>query len=251
MGTMQQQMTTEQLSALRGAPVYDADGDKIGAVEEIFYDEDTGQPEWIGIGTGFFGTKRVLVPTAGASTTDDGVTVRYSKDQVKDAPDIDSDEISQETEQELYAYYGLDYSERRSDTGLPEGGRGRTDVRAEDQAVTRHEEELAVGKREGEAGRVRLHKWVETEPVEQDVELRRETAQVRRERIDQPVSGAAIGEEEVDVPLRAEEAVVEKRTVAKERVGIDKDVETERETVGGEVRKERIDVEGDDEIRSR
>jgi uncharacterized protein (TIGR02271 family) len=248
---MQQEMTIDQLSAMQGAPVYDSDGDKIGAVEEIFYDEQTREPEWIGIGTGFFSMKRVLVPVAGASSTADGVTVPYSKDQVKDSPDIDSDEISQETEQELYAYYGLEYSERRSGTGLPEGRRGRRGKADEEAAVTRHEEELAVGKREADAGGVRLRKWVETEPVQEDVELRRETARVEREPIDQPVSGADIGEEEVEVPLRAEEAVADKRTVAKERVGIEKDVETTRETVGDEVRKERVEVEGDTKKRKR
>ena len=34
-------------------------------------------------------------------------------------------------------------------------------------------------------------------------------------------------------------------TPAKERVSLEKDVETDRETVGDEVRKERVDVEGD------
>ena len=244
----QQTMTIDQLAGMEGAPVYDVNGDKIGTVEEIFYDEETREPEWIGIGTGLLGTKRVLVPVAGASPTGDGLTVRYSKDQVKDAPDTDSDEISQEAERELYAYYGLEYSERRSDTGLPEG---RRDREGEQAAVTRHEEELAVGKRATEAGRVRLRKWVDTEPVAEEVELRRETARVERQPIDEPVSDAAIGEEEVDVPLRAEEAVAEKQTVAKERVGIEKDVETERETVGDEVRKERVEVEGDEDTRNR
>jgi uncharacterized protein (TIGR02271 family) len=245
---MYEQLTVDRLSQLRGADVYDSAGEKIGTVEEIFYDDETNRPEWIGIGTGFFGTKRVLVPVQGANATDEGVTVRYAKETVKDAPDIDSDEIGQETEQELYAYYGLDYSERRSATGLPEGGRGRA---GEQATVTRHEEELAVGKRPTEAGRVRLRKWVETEPVEEEVELRRETARVERQPIDRPVRDAEIGEDEVEVPLRAEEAVAEKRTVAKERVGIEKDVETERETVGGEVRKERVEVEGDKKGRKR
>ena len=174
----------------------------------------------------------MLVPTARASSTGEGVTVPYSKEQVKDAPDIDSDEISQETERELYSYYGLDYSERRSDTGLPEGG-----GRSAEGGVTRHEEELAVGKQETEAGRVRLRKWVETEPVEMDVELQRETARVTREAIDQPVSGAEIGETEVAVPLEREEAVVEKQTVAKERVAVETDVETTTETVRDELQK--------------
>ena len=248
-----QDMTMDRLSQARGLPVYDSAGDKIGKVEEIFYDEQTNAPEWIGIGTGFFGTKRVLVPVQGADLTGDGYTVPYSKEQVKDAPDVDSDEISQELESELYSYYGLQYSERRSDSGLPEGGRADMSTDREG-TLTRSEEELRVGKRETEAGRARVRKWVETEPVEADVELRRETARVTREPVNQPVSGAEIGEQEVDVTLRAEEAVVDKQTVAKERIGLEKDVETERETVRDEVRKERVDVEGEgavDETRRR
>jgi sporulation protein YlmC with PRC-barrel domain len=58
-------MQMDQLQGLKGAPVYDASGDQIGKVEEIFADVDSGSPEWIGLGTGFFGTKRVLVPVVG------------------------------------------------------------------------------------------------------------------------------------------------------------------------------------------
>jgi uncharacterized protein (TIGR02271 family) len=244
-------MTMNDLMSARGTAVYASDGDKIGSVEEVFVDEQTNEPEWIGLGTGFFGTKRVLVPVTGAELRDDGLYVPYPKDQVKETPDIDVDEISQEREAELYSHYGLDYSERRSDTGLPEGAAGTGTQRrtAREGDVVRTEEELRVGKRESEAGRARVRKWVETEPVEADVELRRETARVTREPIDQPVSGAEIGEEDIDVPLRREEAVVQKEAVAKERIGIEKDVDTERETVSDEVRKERVDIEGDVEKR--
>ena len=239
-------MPIERLVEARGATVYDSAGEKIGAVEEIFYDEQTNRPEWIGIGTGFFGTKRVLVPTAGAEIRDDGVYVRYSKAQVKDSPDIDSDEIGQDTEAALYSHYGLGYSERRSETGLPEG---TPDATTGERAVTRSEEELAVGKREVEAGRVRLRKWVETEPVQADVELRRETAHVRREPIEEPISSTELGDEQVEVSLSAEEPVVEKRAVAKERITVDTGVETTEETISEELRKERVDVEGDAEER--
>lgn len=37
--------------------------------------------------------------------------------------------------------------------------------------------------------------------------------------------------------------MVEKQTVAKERIGIEKTVETEQQTVPDEVRKERVDVD--------
>ncbi len=243
---MNETWSLDRLQEMRGMPVYSSDGQKIGSVEEVFTDVDTREPEWVGVGTGFFGTKRVLVPLAGAEARGDGVYVGYTKDQVKGSPDIDSDEISQQTERDLYAYYGMGYSERRSSTGLPEGAGRGTATEQQEASVTRAEEELKVGTRPVEAGRVRLRKWVETEPVEADVQLRRERATVQRQPIDQPASGAELSEEEVEVPLSAEEAVVQKQTVAKERVSVDKDVTTQPETISEEVRRERVEVEGED-----
>jgi len=257
---MQNTMTMEQLSELRGSAVYDQSGSKIGSVEEVFYDADTQQPEWIGIGTGFFGMKRVLVPVAGASITADGLSVPYSKDMVKDTPDIDGDEISEDTERELYSYYGIPYSDARSDTTLADAGatgtvdgsmdmdttsRGAVDVDRTDNSITRSEEELAVGKRRVETGRLRVRKWVETEPVTAEVTLERESAQIVREPINEVVTDAAIGEDSIDVTLEGEEAVVGKRVVAKERIGVDVDREAHSETVSDSVRKERVEVEGD------
>ena len=100
---------------------------------------------------------------------------------------------------------------------------------------------------------MRLRKWVETENVERDVDLRRETAEVHREPIDRPVTGAAIGEDEIEVTLHEERPVVEKEAVARERISLDKDVDVDRETVGGDVRRERVEVDGDvdDDLRHR
>jgi uncharacterized protein (TIGR02271 family) len=231
----QQEMNRVRLDELRGEPVYDNAGEKIGSVEEIYYDSATQTPEWIGIGTGFFGTKRVLVPVEGAQATDDGLMVAYSKDHVKDGPDVDEDEISSVREADLAAHYGLGSSERSTTQPMNDA----------DQSVTRSEEEIEVGTRSTEAGTARLRKWVETEPVSLDVELRREVAQVTRERIDEPVGDHEFTEESVDVPLHAEKPVVQKQAVAKERVGLQKDVQTERQTVTDEVKKERVEVEGD------
>jgi uncharacterized protein (TIGR02271 family) len=243
---MSQQMTQVRLDQMRGAPVYDSDGDKIGKVDEIFYDHQTRAPEWIGVGTGFFGSKRVLVPVKGSAPYDDGLMVAYSKEQVKDSPDIDEDEISQQCEADLAAYYGLGYSKQRSQTGLTEGGKRPATTGGKDkQSVTRSEEEVEVGKRPVEAGSARLRKWVETEPVALDVELQREVALVSRERIDQPVGEHDFSEEEVEMPLRGEKPVVQKQAVAKERVGLEKDVRTDKEKVRDEVKKERVEVEGD------
>lgn len=248
--------TIDQLQEMRGADVYSSDGEKIGAVDQVYVDAQTGQAEWMGVGTGFLRTKQALVPLAGADVHEGGVTVPYTKDQVQDSPSVEEEEVSQATEAELYAHYGLEYSERRSDSGLPEGTSGPGTATDEapataGQSVTRHEEELHVGKEPVEVGRLRLHKWVETEPVQADVELRQETARIEREPIEQPAADAEMGEQEIEVPLRGERPVVEKETVAKERLTATKGVETETERVEDEVRKERVDTTEDAEAERR
>ena len=68
--------------------------------------------------TGLFGTKSSFAPLAGARADGEDVRIGYSKQEVKDAPSVEADgELSQEEEARLYAHYGLDYSESRSDTG--------------------------------------------------------------------------------------------------------------------------------------
>jgi uncharacterized protein (TIGR02271 family) len=256
--------TIEEVRAWRGGTVVDRDGDKIGSIDEVYMDEDTGQPEWLAVKTGMFGTRLSFVPLAEASRSGDEVRVPYEKAQVKDAPNVDPDgRLSQQEEASLYSHYGLGYSESRSDSGLPEGGGGTLDARATgrdtsgpttDDAMTRSEEELAVGKREHEAGRLRLRKWVETEPVQTTVEVRREKARLEREpitdaNVGDAMDGPAISEEEHEVVLHAEEPVVEKRVVPKERVRATTETVTEAAEVSDEVRKERIETEGDAEPR--
>ena len=92
MSTMQK----NDLLQKRGEDLYDADGDKIGTLEEIYLDAQTGEPEWALVNTGMFGTKSSFVPLQGASQDGDTLQVPYDKAQVKDAPKVDSDgELSQ------------------------------------------------------------------------------------------------------------------------------------------------------------
>src|SRR4051812_10775075 len=99
---------TEEITRLRGATLVDRDGGKIGSIDEIYADQDTGRPEWMAVRTGLFGTRLTFVPLAEAQTTGDEVRVPYEKAQVKDAPNVDPDgELSQDEEGRLYAHYGL------------------------------------------------------------------------------------------------------------------------------------------------
>ena len=99
---------TDTISRVIGQDVYDESGEKIGSAAEVYLDDETGQPEWVTVRTGLFGTKESFVPIRNADLTDDGVRVPVSKSQVKDAPKIDTDgHLSPQEEQELYRYYGM------------------------------------------------------------------------------------------------------------------------------------------------
>jgi uncharacterized protein (TIGR02271 family) len=245
----------------RGATVRDRNGEKLGKVDEVYLDESTDRLEWITISTGLFGTRTTFVPVAGVEPEgEDALRVPYEKARVKDAPNIEADhDLTQEEEQELYRFYGIAYGEQRSSSGLPEGvGEGRhapegRDVSGPttDDAMTRSEEELRVGTRRREAGRARLRKYVVTEEVQRTVPVQREEVRVEREpitdeNVDAAMAGPEISEEEHEVVLHEEEPVVEKRTVPKERVRMEKDTVTGEETISEQVRKERIEREGDE-----
>jgi uncharacterized protein (TIGR02271 family) len=254
--------TTDQILSWRGRDLYDRDGEKIGKIDEVYLDTTTNQPEWALVNTGLFGLKSSFVPLRDAEATGDEVRVAHTKSQVKDAPGIDPDgQLSESEEAELYRHYGLDHpSGEGADAGL---GNGRTtrDVerlgddddesrRESGDGMTRSEEELSVGTSARETGRARLRKFVETEEVSTTVPVRREKVRVEREPItdanrDQALAGEDITEDEHEVVLHEEEPVVDKRTVPKERVRLDTDTVTEEREVSDQVRRERIEIEGD------
>ena len=130
----------------KGRTLIDSDDQKIGEIDEIYLDAETGEPEWATVTTGLFGTKTSFVPINLASPKAGNVHVDATKDQVKDAPKIDPDgELSIDEERELYTYYGREYSEANgSDSERAPVGED-TSGPTTDDAMTRSEEELAVG----------------------------------------------------------------------------------------------------------
>ena len=269
---------TDTISRVIGQDVYDESGEKIGSAAEVYLDDETGQPEWVTVRTGLFGTKESFVPIRDADLTNDGVRVPVSKSQVKDAPKIDTDgHLSPQEEQELYRYYGMGSG---TDTAMTTGvadttrtdttrtGTGRTDTDMNthgtvghdtsgpttDDAMTLSEERLNVGTRSEEVGRARLRKYVVTENVTETVPVSREEVRIEREpitdaNVGKAMDGPAISEEEHEVTLHAERPVVEKEAVPVERVRLDKETVTEHATVNEGLRKEEIDVDGVDSTR--
>ena len=271
-------LTEDQAREVIGATAYGDDGEKIGKVGQLFLDDQTGQPEFVTVNTGFFGTSESFVPVADATFNGDRLVVPFSKDKVKDAPNVDLDgrHLDESEEQRLYEYYGLSSSRT---SGYTDTGRTDTDTTAAgyadttrttdtdrdittgteghdtsgpttDDAMTRSEEQVQVGTTSQEAGRVRLRKYVTTEHETHTVPVRKEKAVLETEpitdgNVGSATSGPDISEEEHEVVLREERATVDKTVEPVERVRLGTETTTEEETVTEEVRKEHVEVDGD------
>ena len=264
---------TDSISRVIGQDVYDESGEKIGSASEVYLDDETGQPEWMTVRTGLFGTKESFIPIRDADLTNDGVRVPVSKAQVKDAPKIDTDgHLSPQEEEELYRYYGhgggtqtttqttgmaqtsgmtqtSGTTETTGTAGYTEttgtaGTAGFDDARGTvghdtsgpttDSAMTRSEEQLSVGTRSEEVGRARLRKYVVTENVSETVPVTREEVRVERE----PITDANVGNA-MDGPAISEEEHevtlhAETPVVQKEAVPVER-IRLDKETVTEQV----------------
>ena len=117
--------------------------------------------------------------------------------------------------------------------------------------LVRHEEELELGTTERVAASLSAHKRVQRDTVVQDVDR-------QVERLDEvervPARDGDSGEVEtladgsISIPIFEEELVVSKRVVVRERVVIRKRTETKTQRVEAELRRERVEVDADDNV---
>lgn len=259
---------------LTGASVTGENDTKLGKVDAVYLDNETQRPEWVAVTTGMFGSHVSLVPLAEADYRDGVLHLPYSKDQVHNAPHQDPDQqLSPEDEKQLFDHYGVGQGRTASTRSGEDHLGGEQHLRQEgeqhahgngdagravghdtsgpttDEAMTRSEEQLRVGTETQESGRARLRKYVVTEEQTVTVPVSHEEVRVEREPItdanaDAAHDGPAISEEEHEVVLHEERPVVDKQTVAQERVRLNKDTYTDQEQVSEQVRKEQVETEG-------
>ena len=111
---MSSTIDVHRLLELRGVMVFDSAQDSIGPIEEIFYDEATTRPLWVGVAADPSGARRMLLPLEAASIGDLGLTLPYTREYIRRAPTVAGD-IARGWEQELRAYYGLAPRDLRGD----------------------------------------------------------------------------------------------------------------------------------------
>ena len=208
---------------LNGATVTGDQGAKLGKVENVYLDNQSGRAEWAAVKTGMFGGHISLVPLAAADYADGTLHLPYTKDQVQNAPHHDpGHELSIDDEKELFTHYGVAYG---GDTATAEPGQdqqarqqqgqhtegqhtegqhtegqhtegqrrdrsGETGVVGQDasgpttdNAMTRSEEELRVGTQTVATGKARLRKHVVTEQQTVTVPVSHEEVTLEREEI--------------------------------------------------------------------
>jgi uncharacterized protein (TIGR02271 family) len=195
--------------------VYDQNGQRIGPISDLFVD-DSDEPEYVGVEPGTLTDRSVLVPAEVISINDGLRRMVVSPEETG---------------------------------GI--GTASRVAAREDDEVtVRRSEEELLVGRREREAGTMRIRKRVRTETEHLEVPKKRVEVTVERVPVDEPHSveegitaTPQIEEEDIVVPVVEEEVVVEKRPVVKEEIRIRKRVVEDVEIVEEDVRKEEVEID--------
>jgi uncharacterized protein (TIGR02271 family) len=262
-------MTTANMpdpNTMIGAPVHSTDGERLGKIASVYFDNETNRPEWAAMKTGMFGGHVSLVPLDQGTWDGNALTVPFDKPTLHDAPHHDPDAtITTTDEEDLYRHYGLgaagpahgeqvgsaDGDSLRDRTGEP-GIEGRDlSGPTTDEAMTRSEEKLHVGTEQRQSGQARLRKHIVTENVSTTVPVSHEEVTVEREPITdanrgEAMTGPGLSEEEHELTLTEERAVVHKETVPVERIRLGTKTVTEQQQVDETVRKEQVETEGID-----
>lgn len=231
---------------IRGWEVLSADGTRVGKVDELLVDTTANKVRYVDVDM-TDDRRHVTIPVGYARLDrgDNRVMVdKLGTEQLRALPAYEHGTVTRDYEEQVARAVRTDYTGAAADRDYYD----RDDFRDDNMRMTLSEEELAVGKREVQAGEVDIHKRVETEHVHRDVELRREDVEVERRPIREGMYGGSepqITEDEIRIPLHAEEAVVEKRVVPKEELVVKKHETTEHQDVDATLRKERAEVERD------
>lgn len=220
-------VSQEQINDLYSADVVTQDDQSLGGVGQVYLDDHTGEPSWISVKTGWFGTNESLVPLDGAELTGDGkVRVAHTKETIKDAPNVDADaHLSAQDQDELFRYYGgagMDVS-RYGDrtTGDSRGTRdaARGDVVGHQRVSDRHsDDDQLIGGDSARRGTGRGDHRDHDRTDEGSMTLHEERVDVGTERVEKGRVGlrkhVVTEQKNVSVPVQREEFEVVREPVS-------------------------------------
>jgi len=271
---------------LLNATAFDAQGEKLGKINNLFVDDKTGQPTFIEVNHGLFGMSSSLVPLRGHRLNGDELKLAFDKDLIKDAPDIDfENQLTAADQETIYEHYHLtdvqDVETYVTDrpaaddsnlagfagaAGAGAAGAGAAAGTTEKDVIDRDErevrepvagqsndiilekEKLNVGTERVASGEARLRKYQveETETVE--VPVTREEVRIERTPISPEEAKNYVGSDatEATVTLHEDKVNVTKESVPVERVSLGTEQVQETRTVTDTVKHDEIDTKGVD-----
>lgn len=232
------------LSITPGMNVYDANGDKVGSVQEF-----NPQANMMVVEKGFIFTKDLYIPTRAISNSSgNDLYLNVTKDDLK------NDRYT--TAPEGYtAGYASGTTTSRSDVvergDQLTGTRGQT-TGDKDIDVPVREEQLTVDKQRGQMGEAHIHKDTVEQQQSLNVPVTHEEVEIERRPVNKELTPDEVNaqswqDKDIVMPVMGEEVVAEKRPVVKEELHIHKEPVTETEQVSDTVRKEQVRVEGLDD----
>ena len=169
-------------------------------------------------------------------------------DILDDEGSIDIDERSKAWESEGWSRTGSTEAYASSSYDRTSGTAASTVINADNEEVIPViEEELRVGKRDVNNGRVRVRSYVTETPVSESVSLRDENVEITRRTVDRPLNGDedAFVDRTVEAEEHREEAVISKEARVVEEISLKKTAQQRQETVSDSVRKTEVEVEDD------
>jgi len=238
----------EPITISHGMDVLGSDGEKVGDVADM-------RGDYVVVSKGFFFPTDYYIPSTEIQSVVDGkIYLNVTKDQA----------LNQGWDQEPVATETVTTAAPITDAGLPiqnpaprTAGTGfdtTDDMLLTDETVVRDEaetisvpvveEELTATTREVDRGSVQIDKVVTSEQQTLNVPVTEEHVNVTRRAVDRdvPVGETAFEDTTIEVPLHAEEVVVDKRAHVVEEVEIDREATTETQQVTDTVRREDVRV---------
>ncbi|SMO65831.1 YsnF/AvaK domain-containing protein [Paracoccus laeviglucosivorans] len=156
---------------------------------------------------------------------------------------VENDDEAARAEEILGQFTSVDLEARGA--GLIAEHRALGDIK--DEVLRLAEEQLEVGKRRVEAGKTRIRRYVIERPVETQVTLRQEHAEVIRKVMDQPEVLSDVdwdwNDSTIEMVETREEAVVSKRAHVAEEIVLRKGEREHVETIKDTVRKQAVEIE--------
>ncbi|MBW3572569.1 MAG: DUF2382 domain-containing protein [Gemmatimonadetes bacterium] len=229
---------------IRGWDVMTGDGSRLGKVDDLLVDTQANKVRYVDVDVDG-DNRHVTVPIGYARLEQNRHQVlvdRLGREQLRALPTYTHGGITPEYEEQVGRACDLNTAASTPDFYENDAFRGNDEMR-----LTLNEEQLAVGKRQVQAGEVGVHKRVETERVHENVQVRHEEVDVERRPITDPMAAGAgqitETEDEIRIPLHAEEVVVEKRVVPAEELVVRKREVVENEDVDATLRRERAEVD--------